>query len=273
MIAEWVRQGTEGFIATQKILLDLAAQQNALALTIIRERLGLIPRASFKAVIDLTAACLQNFVQAQQIILDVAAKENSIIEDGFRPAVADTPVERLTTIVHEGIDTLIAGQKEFLKFFETQAEGAIKDFGEDRRVNSGRLSELARDGVHTFVKSQKHFLDIVEEQLTETAPNPLPAVDGTSVDLFEVAKQSIDALVEAERRLLDLTSDQINVNVKFVKEALQRPDTDKVTKLPDIVKKSVDSFVAAQKALVDLASKPRNPARAEPHPEIAVVKA
>src|SRR5690242_3330472 len=41
LIGEWIRQGTEGFIATQKILLDLAAQQNALALTILRERLGM----------------------------------------------------------------------------------------------------------------------------------------------------------------------------------------------------------------------------------------
>jgi hypothetical protein len=272
MIAEWIRQGTEGFIATQKILLDLAAQQNALALTIVRERLGMIPTVSFKAVIDLTGACLQNFIEAQQIILDVAARQNSILADGLKPAYADTTVDRLATIVHEGVDTCITGQKEFLTFFEIQAETAIDEFGKTKTFDSKRLSKLARDGVHTFVKNQKQFLDVVEEELTATEPAGAPETEGKSVDLFDMAKQSIDAFVEAERRLLDLTSDQINVNVRFVKDVFQKPDRDKVTALPDIVKKSVDSFVAAQKALVDLASKPRTAAE-NSHPEILVGRA
>jgi hypothetical protein len=254
MIAEWVRQGTEGFIATQKILLDLAAQQNALALTVIRERVGLIPPAPLKALTDLTAKCLQNFIQAQQIILDIAARQNCIIADGLKPMIAGTPADRLSCIVHEGIDSFIAGQKKFLQLFESEAEGAIKDFGHRKPFDRERVTDLARDSVRTFVKSQKKFLDVVEEQLT--AKKEVPE-ENKGVDLLEMAKQSIDAFVDAERKLLDLASDQINVNVRFVKDAFDSNAKSKTTTLPDVMKKSVESFVAAQKALAELASKPR----------------
>jgi hypothetical protein len=276
MVAEWVRQGTEGFIATQKILLDLAAQQNALALTIIRERVGLFPQAPVKALVDLTSKCLQNFMQAQQIALDIAARQNSILADGLKPALAGSPAERLATIVHDGLDTFIAGQKKFLEYFESEAEGALKDLGDSKGFDTNRLSDLAREGVRTFVTSQKQFLDVVEEELTAKRESASSA-DGEakSVDLFDMAKKSIDSFVDAQRRFLDLTSDQINVNVQFVKDVFEPETRAQATTLPDIVKKSVESFVAAQKALVDLASKPRKPAKeAQEHEsEIVLAKA
>jgi hypothetical protein len=42
-LANWVRQGMETFVASQKILLDLAAQQNSLAIGFVRERLAFSP--------------------------------------------------------------------------------------------------------------------------------------------------------------------------------------------------------------------------------------
>jgi hypothetical protein len=42
-LANWARQGMESFVATQKILLDLAAQQNSLALGFVRERINFSP--------------------------------------------------------------------------------------------------------------------------------------------------------------------------------------------------------------------------------------
>ena len=39
-LAGWARQGVESFVAAQKILLDLAAQENALVFGMVRERLS-----------------------------------------------------------------------------------------------------------------------------------------------------------------------------------------------------------------------------------------
>src|ERR1039458_9609828 len=43
-LAHWARQGMESFVATQKILLDLAAQQNSFTLGFVRERVNFSPQ-------------------------------------------------------------------------------------------------------------------------------------------------------------------------------------------------------------------------------------
>jgi hypothetical protein len=268
MVGEWIRQGTEGFIATQKILLDLAAQQNALALTILRERLGLLSPAPVGAIVDMAGKGVKNFLEAQQVVLDIVIKQNEILSEGLKPAITGSAVEGLAEVVHQGFDNFVTAQKQFLEFFQAETEGAVKDFTDGKRFDTARLSDLAREGMRNFLQSQQRFLAIVEEQITkkeETAP--VPDDQRKRVDLFDMAKQSIDAFVKAQERLLDLASDQIDVNVKMTRQLFSMDvQAQPTTKLPDLVKKSVDSFVAAQKALVDLASKPRKHAeRQEEH--------
>lgn len=269
MLGEWIRQGTEGFIATQKILLDLAAQQNALALTIVRERVGLFSPTPTKAVVELAGKGMKNFMEAQQVLLDIAVRQNDIVATGLKPAIAGTPVEGLAEVLHQGFDNFVMAQKHFLDLFEAEADGAIKDFAHSKSFDTGRLADLARDGTKNFLKSQKKFLDIIEKQFTvKKKEGEVEEIVEGKVDLFEMAKQSTDAFVEAQERLLDLASDQIDVNVKMARQYFSMDTENKPpTTLPDLVKKSVDSFVAAQKALVDLASKPRK------EHEVAVGKA
>jgi hypothetical protein len=271
LIGEWIRQGTEGFIATQKILLDLAAQQNALALTMLRDRFGFsAPNA--KSFSDFAAIGMKNFksfMEAEQVILDVVARQNTIVAEGLKPGVSGTPVEGLAEVVRQGLDNFIAAQKQFLDILEAQADGATEDFEEGNRFDTGRLSEIAREGMRNFLHSQKKFLDIVEDQLVgKKGRMPKAVPNGAdSVDIFDMAKKSVNAFVEAQQRLLDLASEQIEMDVKFTREMLnvERPPA---TTLADTVRKSIDSFVAAQKALAELASKPRKQDR---EPEIIVV--
>jgi hypothetical protein len=271
LLGEWIRQGTEGFIATQKILLDLAAQQNALALTIVRERIGLFSPTPTKAAMDLAGKGVHNFFQAQQLLLDMVARQNTIVADGLRPGVAGTPAEGLAEVVHQSLDNFVASQKHFLEIFEAEAEGAVTDFGDKKKFDTSRLTMLAREGMRDFLHSQKKFLDIIEAELV-SKKEPTKEMEGKRVDLFEMAKQSVDAFVKAQEHLLDLASDQIDVNVKLAREVFSMDITkNPTTTFPDLVKKSVDSFVAAQKALVELASKPRKPAQPvyEREPELA----
>jgi hypothetical protein len=198
---------------------------------------------------------IKNFMEVQRQMLDIAGRENSIVEEGLEPAFADTPVNSLSKVVHQGLDNFVTTQKEFLTIIETQATGAMDEMAEGKRPDTGRLMELAREGTRTFLESQKKFLDIVEVQLTAKQSGAEASTNGRSVDIFDMAKKSVDALIEAQQRLLDLASAQVKVNVQFVQNICNvevRPAT-----ISEVVKKSVDSFVAAQKALVDLASKPR----------------
>lgn len=272
LFGEWIRQGSEGFIATQKILLDLAAQQNALALTILRERLGLFSPAPSKTAIDLAGKGIKNFMEAQKVLLDIAARQNRILNEGLKGSLSGTPVEGLAEVVHQGLDNFLTAQKEFLDFFEAETDGAVKDMIDGKGFNTRRLANLAREGMHDFIHSQRRFLEIVEKNLIAKKEHvEIPADERKPVDVFDMAKQSVDAFVKAQERLLDLAADEINVNVKIAKEIFNvNAEPHPTTTLPEVFKKSVDSFVAAQKALVDLASKPVK--REEHEPELAMSK-
>jgi hypothetical protein len=253
LLGDLIRQGTEGFVATQKILLDLVAQQNALVLTMVRERMSFsLPEA--KKLADFAEQGVKALTDVERQVLDLAAHENSIVAAGLKPGVVNTPLRGVAEVIHQGLDNFIKAQKEMLKIIESQAEGAINDLGEGKGFDTRRLGELARDGTRSFLESQKKFLDILEEQLTVKRVTRKKD-SGQRVDPFEMAKQSVDALIDTQERLLDIASDQVKASVKFAHDIFTL--NGHPTKVSDMVKKSVDSFVAAQKALMELASKPR----------------
>jgi hypothetical protein len=225
---------------------------------------------STRKLADFAGEGIQTLMEAQRQMLDVAARQNAILSEGLQPGLASTPVSGLAEVVHQGLDNFIMAQKEFLNIIQTQADGAVNDFGEGKRFETGRLAELAREGTRNFLESQKKFLDIVEEQLTTKKKPAAGNGKGRRVDLFEMGKKSVDALIEAQQRLLDLASEQVKANVEFARDIFSsdvRP-----TSISEVVKKSVDSFVAAQKALLELASKPPKtevPAEGAGHPAAA----
>jgi len=270
LFGDWIRQGAEGFIATQKILLDLAAQQNALALTLIRERLGGFTPPPVKNLVDLAGKGVHNLLEAQKVLLDLASRQNAIVADGIKPTISGTPIAPLSAVLHQGIENLIVAQKHFLDLAQAQAEGAVTDFRQDKGVDLSRLTELAKDGVRTFIESQKKFLDIVEDEFLGKEAAEALQPEPEAMDVFEMAKRGVDSLVTAEKSLLDLAANQIDVNVKFAGEIFNYAKSaagEPKTSLSEVMRKSVDSFVAAQKALVDLASEPRKAAAKAEEPE------
>lgn len=260
LFGEWIRQGAEGFIATQKILLDLVAQQNALALTMVRERLGAFTPTPSGKLVELAGRGFENFMEAQRVLLEFAAQQNQIIAHALRPGIPGETLKNVADVARFGIDNFIGAQKRFIDLAEEQTRGAIADYKEGKKMDGGRLGGLARDAMKNFIDSQKKFLDIVEERMLSKHE---PAKD-EQADLFGAAKQGVDSFVEAQKRLLDLASNQVDVNVTFVKELFAGGEKPKTTSISDILRKSTDSFVAAQKALVELASKPRRTEPAEP---------
>jgi hypothetical protein len=255
MLGDWIRQGTEGFVATEKILLDLAAQQNALALTILRERVA-IPMFSSKKLADFAGQGIKNLMELQRSVLDMVARQNSILAAGLKPMLPGAPVQALANVIQGGLDNLISAQKRLIDIIQLQAEGAVSDFGEGRNFSAGRIADVAREASLNFLESQKQFLDIVEKQIVKKDP---AAAEPPSerMDLFEMAKKSTDSFIETLQKLLDLASAQVQTNVKFAQEVFTEGAP--MTSMSEVVKKSADSFVAAQKALLDLASKPRKP--------------
>src|ERR1700690_3182871 len=104
ILANWARQGMESFVATQKILLDLTAQQNSLALGFVRERVNFSPLRPLTGMVELAGQGLAGFVAAQKILLDLAAEENALVLYGVRDGLAlSGTAAAMTDAMREGV--------------------------------------------------------------------------------------------------------------------------------------------------------------------------
>src|ERR1039458_6040541 len=112
LLAAWARQGAESFAATQKILLDLAAQQNSLALGFVRERVSDLPFGPVSGLVEFAGQGAANFIATQKILLDLAVQENAIVLLGAKDGLGLTgPGAALADIVHGGVDAFVAMQR------------------------------------------------------------------------------------------------------------------------------------------------------------------
>jgi hypothetical protein len=251
LFGDWIRQGTEGFVAAQKVFLDLAAQQNALALSIVRERMGFtLPPA--RKLADFTGESVKTLLDVQRQVLDLSLRQNTIIQAGLKARLAKTPFDGLAEVLHKGFENFIVVQKQLLDAVQLQSDGALDDFGDGKPFDNGRFAELARDAVSKFLDGHKQFLAAVQDQFSGRKEVDQEGT-GQPVELLDIAKQSVDAMVETQQHLLDMISEQVKANVTFARDIFSFDANP--AKFSEVVKKSVESFVAAQKALVDLAAK------------------
>src|ERR1039458_10522327 len=70
LLAAWARQGAESFAATQKILLDLAAQQNSLDLGFVRERVSDLPFGPVSGLVEFAGQGAANFIDRKSTRLN-----------------------------------------------------------------------------------------------------------------------------------------------------------------------------------------------------------
>ena len=92
MLAEWVRQGTESFFATQRILLDLVVRQNANTISAVKERLTDLRSVPAAALTEIAGEGISNFIAAQRIMLQLAQPQNEILRAGLKERTDVTPL-------------------------------------------------------------------------------------------------------------------------------------------------------------------------------------
>ena len=80
----WVRQGTESFFATQRILLDLVMRQNTNTFSAVRERLAGAGTVPVTALTEMAGEGISNFIAAQRVLLQLAQRQNEIVLGGVK---------------------------------------------------------------------------------------------------------------------------------------------------------------------------------------------
>src|ERR1043165_3222865 len=79
ILSDWVRQGTESFFATQRILLDLVMRQNANTMQAVREQFANVRAAPGEILPEMAGEGISNFIAAQRVLLHLAQRQNEIV--------------------------------------------------------------------------------------------------------------------------------------------------------------------------------------------------
>jgi hypothetical protein len=254
-LANWARQGMESFVATQKILLDLTAQQNSLALGFVRERVNFSPLRPLTGMVELAGQSMANFVAAQKILLDLAAEENALLQTGVKEGLGLSGMPAaMTDAIREGVNAFVTMQKKYLDMVDLESKAAVEAIKEGKRFEGKDLAEITREGVENFVDTQKKFLDLVTE-VTRPHTNGKSHKAAKPVKMTELAKEGMDKFVDSQKKLLDLATHEIEGAMKTVEEIVT-PSPEPSTSLGDFARKGVENFINAQKSLLDVAMKP-----------------
>jgi len=266
----WARQGIESLVAAQKIVLDLAAQENALVFGMVRDQFGTPMVRPGPMLAGLADKGVKNFTTAGKILLDFAAGETALVVDGVKEGLRlPVPAGAAAEILRHRMETLVGMQKRLLDVAAEETHAMAESYQEGEGLMAGaKVAEMARRGIEAFVESEKKFLDLASHEVGSAANGGKS--NGKPRERMEVltkmAREGADKYVDAQKRLLDLAIKQLEA----VGEAKDRRKVAarKVVQRSwgELTEKSVKNLVTAEKSLLDLAMKPkRGSSREESH--------
>jgi len=260
LLVGWARQGMGSFMAAQRILLDLAAQENALLLGMAREQFGKDGIRPAAKLVEMADAGVKNFTAAGKILLDLAAGETEMMVEGVKevlPLPASAGV--VADVVKHRVETLIGLQKEMLEAAEEQTRAVAKSVRDGDGMHAMKHAvELARRGMEGFVESEKKFLDLAAHTVTTAAKGN----KGTKAPrdrmkvLTGMVKEGAEKYMGAQKKLVEMTLEQLETVGKAKpghKEARRKEEKPIWTELTE---RSVKNLVTAEKSLLDLTMKP-----------------
>jgi len=264
MLAGWLRQGTESFFASQRILMDLVMRQNARTISAFQGRLVEARNVAGTAVTEMAGEGVSNFIAAQRVLLNLAQRQNEILTTAVQERAGNwAPVSAVADLFSRGVETVIGMQQHFLTLAARQTDEWIDAAKSGEPFEGIRLSALARESVETFVRSQKKFLDVLAEETahaTGKETNGKAHAASRKTEMAELARQSAEAYIDAQKKLLDVATQQLKVNAKTAREAINAMNPLPIETIGELARHTVEGFFESQQALLNLVVKPPRPA-------------
>lgn len=264
LLAGWARQGVHSFVAAQKIIMDLAAQENALLIGMVREGLSRPGAGIGTSMANIAEKGVENLTAAGKILLDLASDENALVVDGLKeglrlPVAAGT----LAEVARHRVDTLIEMHKGLLDATAEQAHALAESYREQGKfLAAENVTELARHGIKVFVEKEKKFLDLASQEVSAAVKGDKKAPKarrGRMEVLTEVARESADKYVETQKKLLDLAIEQLEETAKAAPgrhKEMSEKDKHMRSTFGELTEKTMKNLASAEKQLLDLATKP-----------------
>jgi len=267
MLAGWLRQGTQSFFASQRILMDLVMRQNSHTFGALQEHLTQARDTVASAASEVAGEGISNFIAAERVLLNLAQRQNEIVTTAIKERIGGpAPIAAVTELVSRGIDTIIGMQQHFLTLAARQADEWLDATKSGEPFEGIHLTELARDSMENFVRSQKKFLDVLAEETAHAiGESNGKASAAKKTELVELARQSGEAYVNAQKKLLDLAAQQVMVNAKAANQVIASINPLNGETLNEWTKQTVAGLVESQQSLINLVINP--PAKAHAAPE------
>lgn len=267
LMTGWVQQGVESFFATQRVLVDLAMRQNALAMKSFRDMLTDPENSPVAILTELAVEGTSNFIEAQEILLNLAQQENEIIMNGVKERVGTNVGTAATDLLRRAINNYVDMQQEYLKITKKQAISWLDAVKDGKGYDGSHMVQLAREGMETFVHSQKKFLDIIMDETNKATSSGKPRTDKTKkTEISKLAREGVNAFIDAQKKLLDVAGQQMNVNLKSATKTATMLSPTRLLPMANLTGEGVRSFVEAEKALIESVVKPRTGEKPHPKP-------
>jgi len=262
LLTGWAQQGIESYLATQRILVDVATRQNSAAIKALRE--GMSADAEHSPVAILTELAIEgtsSFIEAQKVLLNLAQQENEIIMNGVKERIGDsTRAVAMTDLVRRSLDTFIRMQQDFLKTTSKQTLQWLHAVQAGKGYMDTHLLDLAREGMDTFVQAQKKFLDVIAQEAARATgdKHEHKVTPAKKTELSKLAREATNSFIEAQKRLLDVMGQQMNVNVKAATRTMGLVSPSRIFPVANFTGEEVKRFVDAEKSLIQSIIKPHS---------------
>jgi hypothetical protein len=256
----WARQGIDSFVAAQKILLDLTAQQNALVIGMLRENLSKPLLWPGDAIATIADKGVQNVSAAGKILLDLAADGTELVLNRVKDAVPlPMPASTVANLLRDRLVTLLDLQKRLLEAAAEQTHKGAESYREGKGLMAAGegVAELARQAIDNLVETEKKFLDLaVHEVSAKPDHESHKSLQERYKVLTQLVREGGEKCIDAQQKLLNLAIEQMESACKTAGKRVESVRNEARTSLGDLTEKSVRNFATAQKSLMELVTKP-----------------
>jgi hypothetical protein len=205
ILMEMAVEGTANYIEAQRILLDLAQQENEIVLKGVQERVE--DYGTVATMTNILRRSVDTFIEMQQNFLTIASKRT---QGWLENATEETKkaVNNPAGLAAEAMKEFVAAQKKFLDVVSEETHQAEEKKDHTRKkMERTDLVELGREATDSFIRAQKKLLDLAGQQANVNTQAMSRVMDIKMpirlIPVTDLASEGVKSFVEAEKALVD----------------------------------------------------------------------
>lgn len=201
ILTELAVEATANLTEAQRVLLNLAQQENEIVMTGVKDKVEDYPTAVM--ITDKARRAIDTFIELQQDYLTTASKHAQkrlqATKAGKGPDTAC-----LVEAAREAMDDFVRAQKKFLDIVGEDGSKVKAGKAEEHKKKT-EIAKLAREAANSFIEAQKKLLDLAGQQvnvnlqatsgamemMNSLRPHLMPNITGEGLKNFVNAEKNL----------------------------------------------------------------------------------